>query len=90
MKDLNKNREKTLGFIAQEVQQLYPEFVRVENVTIDSINHVPDLYSLNYDGFDVIAIKALQEQKRRLDMLAKENEDLMKRLEQLEKNGRNN
>ena len=54
-----RKRAKTFGFIAQDINQLYPEFVRIKKIMVDSINLVRDLYSLNYDGFDVIAIKAL-------------------------------
>jgi hypothetical protein len=44
---------KSIGFISQEVQQIYPELVK----------EVEGKLLLNYDGFGVIAIKAIQEQQ---------------------------
>lgn len=85
MKDFNENHQKTFGFIAQDIEQLYPEFVRVKHITVDSVNRIPDLYSMNYDGFDIIAIKALQEQYDQIKTLQKKNKELMDRLRSLEK-----
>jgi len=85
MNDFNSNHEKTFGFIAQDINQLYPEFVRVMHVGVDSVNRIPDLYSLNYAGFDVLAIKALQEQYAQLKTLEDKNVSLLQRLEALEK-----
>ena len=84
MKDFNKDHESTFGFIAQEINEIYPEFVRIKNITVDSANHIPDLHGLNYDGFDMIAIKALQEQYEQLKNLERENIVLLKRLEEME------
>jgi Chaperone of endosialidase len=85
MKDFNENHEKTFGFMAQDINELYPTFVRIQNIRVDSINRIPDLYSLNYDGFDIIAIKALQEQYEQLKTLEKKNMALLKRLDELDK-----
>jgi len=49
-----EKRNKSLGFIAQEVQELFPEIVyQLENGYL----------GLAYDNFSVIAIKAIQEQQ---------------------------
>ena len=84
MKDHNDNHEKTFGFIAQDVKLLFPELVSVNQLAIDTINRIPDLHALNYTGFNVIAIKALQEQYLQIQALQIENDGLMKRLEALE------
>lgn len=59
---------KSTGFIAQDVELLFPDLVREGD----------DGYKgLVYDGFAVIAIKAIQEQQKIID-------DLLKRIEALE------
>ncbi len=50
----DESKLKQNGFIAQEVQELFPEIV-------DEIN---GYLSLNYDAFGVLAIKAIQEQQK--------------------------
>ena len=85
MKEFNDSHERTFGFIAQEVDKLFPEFVEVQHIPVDSVNRIPDLHSLNYSGFDIIAIKALQEQYDQLKILEKKNSALVRRLEELEK-----
>lgn len=85
MKDFNNKHEKTFGFIAQDINQLFPEFVRVMHVDVDATNPYPDLYSLNYAGFDILSIKALQEQQAQLMTLEEKNRSLLKRLEVLER-----
>lgn len=61
--------QKQIGFIAQEAYKLFPELV--------SYDKEKDLYKMNYAGFSVVAIKAIQEQQ-------KEIEELKARLEKLE------
>jgi len=57
----DKNKQSNIGFVAQDVESIYPELV--------NYNKEDDLYQLNYSGFGVVAIKAIQE-------LKKENEQL--------------
>ena len=60
--------EKIIGFLAQDVQVLFPELVK----------HREDEYlGLNYDDFGVIAIKAIQEQQKIID-------ELLERIKELE------
>ncbi len=49
----------TMGFIAQDVQVLFPELVHEKNGTL----------ALAYDKFAVLAIKAIQEQQKIIDEL---------------------
>ncbi len=75
----------SVGFIAQEVAQIFPELV-------SSINTGKgELKGLAYTDFGVLAIAAikevaenLQELKQKYDDLAIVNQDLQRRLEKLE------
>jgi hypothetical protein len=76
----NESAKRSLGFIAQDVQVLFPELVG-ENQTRDG----QDSYlSLNYAGFGILAVKAIQEQQQEIDALKVENEALRKRMDSLE------
>ncbi|MBU0765806.1 MAG: tail fiber domain-containing protein [Bacteroidetes bacterium] len=55
---------KTIGFIAQDVKELFPFLVREsENGT----------YSMNYSDYGIISIKAIQEQQKIIEELKQEN-----------------
>ncbi len=78
----DENSQKTIGFIAQDVQKLLP----------DIVSQREDGYlSLNYDNFGIISIKAIQEQQKLIDDLKKENDilksenkQILNRLEKVE------
>jgi|GEM_PF-3588100 len=53
---------KSLGLIAQEVEPLFPELV-------SSTGEDEDLKTLEYQGFSVLAIKAIQEQQALIEKL---------------------
>ncbi|GEM_PF-2374352 len=72
----NGTSDKTIGFIAQEVASLFPELVHYSKVD--------DLYGLDYSGFGVIAIKAIQEQQAVIESQKQLIEDMQQRLEALE------
>ncbi len=61
------------GFIAQDVKKLFPELVTV----IDDPNHrmgykdISDPHLMDYSGFGVIAIKAIQEQEQQMKEMEK-------------------
>ena len=72
------------GFIAQEVAAAanasgfdFSGVVKPANVN--------DLYSLRYSEFVVPLVKAVQEQETKIDALTKQNAELLKRLEILER-----
>jgi hypothetical protein len=71
-----KKAEPTIGFIAQEVAPIFPELV--------SYSEADDLYGINYAGFSVVAIKAIQEQQAIIEAQQKQIEMLEKRLSALE------
>jgi len=84
----NRNQTVYHGFIAQQVQKIFPDLVTYMFIKERNI----DLYTLNYSGFGVIAIKGIQElqeimqeQKRDIDNLKTENELLKSRLDKIEK-----
>jgi hypothetical protein len=67
---------RSYGFLAQDVEKLFPDFVfSSENGT----------KGIAYSNFSVIAVKAIQEQQQLIETLMKKNEELEKRITQLEK-----
>jgi trimeric autotransporter adhesin len=76
LSEADKESQKAIGFIAQDVKELLPSAVRERE----------DGYlSINYDDFGVLAIKAIQEQQEIINDLKKENAGLKERLDRLEK-----
>jgi Chaperone of endosialidase len=63
--DTEPNGRRTLGFMAQDVLPYFPELVYERH---DRETGQP-FYMLNYDGFGVIAIKAIQEQQNIIEAL---------------------
>jgi len=70
----------SIGFIAQDVQALFPEMVTRAS-TRDAAGSA---LLVNYAGMSVLAIKAIQEQQQQLDQLKTENAQLKARLEAIE------
>ncbi len=65
-KDQNDSAKQTIGFMAQDVQPLFSELVETDE----------DGYlGLNYSGFGVIAIKAIQEQQTEIQLLKQQLEE---------------
>lgn len=72
--------KRSLGFIAQDVQGLFPELVGESQ----SRDGAQSYLSLNYAGFGILAVKAIQEQQQQIEALKAENEALRKRMESIE------
>ncbi|MDX1910444.1 MAG: tail fiber domain-containing protein [Saprospiraceae bacterium] len=70
----------SLGFLAQDVQVLFPELVGQSTDQAGNKGYL----SVNYGGFSVLAVKAIQEQQQEIEMLKKDNEALRIRTESLE------
>ena len=66
----------TFGLIAQDVLPIFPELV--EYMPAD------ELYGINYSGFSVVAIKAVQEQQATIEAQEKRINDLEARLARIE------
>ena len=81
----NPQQKQSIGFIAQEVRQLFPELVTVTPDTASGYPGITDLHMLHYEGFSVLTIAAIREQQA-LIMEQKETINrLQKKLEILKK-----
>lgn len=81
-KHMGDNAPLSYGFIAQDVEKIYPEFVMTDSEGMKSIA---------YSNFGVVAISAVQEQQQiieqqQLDEQQQQIEQLLERLEKLESN----
>ncbi len=85
MKYHNTNHKKTIGFIAQDVKQLFPELVTVTTDTSRGYPGINDMHGINYNGFTVLTIKALQEQQELIKKMQQTNAALARRIEAAEK-----
>ena len=72
----SEDDRRSYGFIAQDVEKLFPDFV------FSSENGIK---GLAYSNFSVVAIKALQEQQKLIELLEKKNKELEERIVALEK-----
>ena len=59
----NPEHKQSIGFIAQDVNKLFPELVSVSTDTAHSYPGIADLHTLSYDVFSILAIKMIQEQQ---------------------------
>ncbi len=73
----DENGQKQYGLIAEEVEKVNPLFV--------SYNEKGQVETVSYSKLITPMLKALQEQKERIDKLEKENEALQVRLERIKK-----
>lgn len=80
----NPKHDKSIGMIAQDVRPLFPSLVHQVKDHFPA-NPINDALVMDYSGFGVIAIKALQEQEMQIRILEKEREELLARLLALEK-----
>lgn len=63
MKYNNLNGQKSIGFIAQELQNAFPELVTVIDGKLAGTPDIAQLHTINYSQLSVVAIKAIQEQQ---------------------------
>jgi hypothetical protein len=73
----NASRPKNFGFIAQEVEKIFPSLVKY--------SEEDDRYTMEYSGFGVIAVKAIQEQQAIIETQSKEIETLRAELDEVKK-----
>ena len=78
MKDAVKGQGRSMGFIAQNVQPLFPQLIST------GMQNTPDLLGLNYSGFQVIAVKGIQEEEAQINQLSNELTDMDKRMQAIE------
>ncbi len=72
----DESQESTIGLIAQEAKELFPELV--------SYSKADDMYGVNYAGFSMVAIKAIQEQQEVIEEQQTEIDALKARLARIE------
>lgn len=68
--------QRSYGFIAQDVEKVFPEFVTTKEES--------GLKGIAYDNFGVVAIKAVQEQQSMIETQRKRLETLKQRIAKLE------
>jgi hypothetical protein len=84
MKYHNPNNDKTMGFIAQDVRQLFPELVSIITDTSRGYPGISNLHGLNYNGFNVLTIKVIQEQQELIKKMQLQNAALARRIKYAE------
>ena len=72
----DETRETTIGLLAQDAKELFPELV--------SYSEADSLYGVNYAGFSMVAIKAVQEQQATIEAQEKRIGELEARLARIE------
>jgi hypothetical protein len=77
----NKTADKKhYGLIAQEVEKIFPEVVQ-HNIMDGSDK---DYYTMNYSAYGVIAIKAIQEQQKKIEQQEQTNQEQQQKIITLE------
>ena len=64
--------KKHYGMIAQDVEKIFPEVVHHKIINSGK----QDVYAMNYSAFGVIAIKAIQEQQKKIEEQEQTNHQL--------------
>ena len=62
--DTNKSNTSNVGFIAQEIETIFPELVK---------NGIDDYKSVNYTGLIPYLVKHIQKLEERIQILEKKN-----------------
>jgi len=75
-----KTGKRTIGFIAQDLNEVFPEVVSHE--VLPERNQ--DIYMVNYGLMSVITVKAMQEQQAQIESLQKENAAVRTALEAIQ------
>ena len=76
---------RTIGFIAQQVQKIFPQLVEHIQGTNTGFEGIEELYTMNYDAITPLLIKAINEQQQKIALLKEKNNALKKRIEAIEK-----
>jgi hypothetical protein len=78
------NQKREIGFIAQELQDYFPELVyeALDDKSGESF------YTVNYNGIITVAVKAIQEQQEIIEQQAKRLEALEKKFDGLQRRSR--
>ena len=81
----NPKHERSYGFIAQELKQIFPEVVSIIPGHIDSLTGkgLLNQHGITYNAIGVLAIKAIQEQQQEILDQGAEIKQLKREIEQL-------
>ncbi len=74
---------KSKGFIAQDVQKLFPELISVHNEENNGHINTTNVLMMKYDDMGPIEIKAIQEQQQLIRELREKNNLLKRRIEKV-------
>jgi hypothetical protein len=74
----DETKRPMLGFVAQDVEPLFPQLVYSNKTDVS-----PNYYRMDYSGFGVIAIKAVQEQQAIIQNQQQEINDLKKEIAEI-------
>ena len=84
MKYDNPAKEKSIGFIAQDVKLIFPELVTVTSHMVTKGVTLPDFHALDYSAFKVLAVKAVQEEQKYIEDLQNSQTEMESRLQAIE------
>ena len=80
----NPGHEQSIGLIAQEAREIFPEITgHIEGDDL-GYNGIKDLYTMDYNALGPLAIKAIQEQQEKADQLKAQIKIIRQRIEQAE------
>lgn len=74
-----------IGFKAQEVEKIFPSLVYSPSIEGGNTGN----YTLNYSGFGVIAVKAIQEQQKEINTLKEQNKKLQSQIDAIKEQLKN-
>lgn len=76
----DEDKKDYIGFIAQDVEKYFPELISRDQIEEGGSEFI---YHMNYSGFGILAIKAIQEQQKTIETLQSELEAIKAEIENL-------
>lgn len=85
MKDYKRGENKIFGFLAQQVETLFPELVNKIKDKEMGYDGLGEVYTMSYNGLAPVIIASIQEQQTQIRQLEKFNMELREKIESLRK-----
>jgi hypothetical protein len=85
MKDYKRGENKIFGFLAQQVEPLFPELVNKIKDKEMGYDGLGEVYTMSYNGLAPVIIASIQEQQTQIRQLEKFNLELRQKIESLKK-----
>jgi Chaperone of endosialidase len=85
LKYRNPDHKISDGFIAQDIQKIFPEMVTVSSYEVEKGITIPDFHALDYNNFKMIAVKGIQEEQGIIEKQEQIQNEINRRLEAIEK-----